>query len=615
VILERVFHAPSSLVAIRSIDEAIVIGYALALSSSAFVLQIMGERGELPTKYGSATLGILLFQDIAVVPFLVLLPQLEAETGTDMKMLMDLWPEAVSGVVFLGLLLLSGRVILRRVFENVAEADSPETFVAACLLTVTGTSVVTQSMGFSDTLGAFLAGVLLAETNFRTQVEADVRAIRGILLGLFFVTTGASINLNLLFSQLPVVLGLVVGLLGVKSLIIFLIGPLFGLTRAESARTGLLMSQGGEFAFVLLSLANDLGVLPPDLNKLLIIVVVISMALTPVLAELSTVLGDMWEEPRDTGDAGYLSQPPEASHGLKKDAVVMCGFGQMGQVLANMLGSPLALGDNPSFVALELDAACVSAARSLGFPAYYADGTRTDVLHLVGVENPRAVVVLYPDHEQAMLTVSNYRSAFPDVPIYAHTTDLWRAAELQRAGATKVVSSTSDTALSMGKSILRDLCGSSDRDADYLSSLIMKSLTRRTEELQLAQEKRERDKKVFQVSMQDIQADICETFSMVEEKQQSEPFSASSIQDSVPPTLKMIPTSADRNVAEATGTKAEANDMPGEGGDSLIDILGGTPKEDMQYSKLEELGFVCGADDSTPEQCIDLSIKPVKREA
>jgi len=594
ILLEDIFQAPASLVGIRSVDEAIVIAYALSLSSSAFVLQVLAERGELPTKFGSATLGILLFQDIAVVPFLVLLPQLESNSGSDavdMKTLVELLPEALSGIAFLGLLLLSGKVILRRVFETVAAADSPETFVAACLLTVTGCSVVTQSMGFSDTLGAFLAGVLLAETNFRTQVEVDIRAVRGILLGLFFVTTGASINLQLLFEEWPVVMGLVVGLIGVKSLLIFLSGPLFGLTRAESARTGLLMSQGGEFAFVLLSLANSLDVLPQELNKLLIIVVVISMALTPVLAQLSEVFGDMWEE--DSPDSSPDSFEAPADHAANKEAIVLCGFGQMGQVMANMLDSPLSLSmDNPGFVALELDTACVKAAQSMGFPTYFADTCRPEVLKTIGIERPRAVAVLSYDHHRAITTVSCYRQAFPDVAIYAHANDLWQAAELKRAGASHVVSATTDAAISLGTAILKDKCGSSERDIEFLSNLVRQSLDKRVLELEEAQDKLDQDETM---QMHDFQEEITQIF-----EKSTDSFLSS--QD----RFQANDTSSSQQDETVSDAKRPST------GPDLIEILGGTPPQANKGGAYEDLGYACG-ERTTPSDCIDLTIKPVKR--
>lgn len=208
--------------------------------------------------------------------------------------------ESLKALGGLGLLSLGGKYILRRVFEVVAETRSSEAFVALCLLTVAGTSLLTQKLGFSDTLGAFLAGALLAETNFRTQIEADIRPFRGLFLGLFFVTTGTSIDMEILFREWPNIFSLLAGLIAIKTLIITAIGPRVGLTLQESIRVGFLLSQGGEFAFVVFSLANRLGVLPLELNKLLIIVVVLSMALTPLLNDIgrkaANVVGEKFVE-------------------------------------------------------------------------------------------------------------------------------------------------------------------------------------------------------------------------------------------------------------------------------------------------------------------------------
>eukprot|EP00878_Enallax_costatus_P013828 GHUV01014463.1.p1 GENE.GHUV01014463.1~~GHUV01014463.1.p1 ORF type:complete len:492 (+),score=144.01 GHUV01014463.1:299-1774(+) len=273
--LEKVCHAPPSLVSIRTVDEAVVIAAALSMSSSAFVLQLLGERGESPTRVGSATLGILLFQDIAVVPFLVLLPLIESHGGMEGAspdtLLQMLGPTAATSLAGLGALLLGGRVILRRVFEIIAESRSNDAFVALCLLTVGGSSLLTKQLGLSDTLGAFIAGVLLAETSFRTQVEADIRPFRGLLIGLFFMSVGGSINMGVFRENYDVILWMLAGLVSLKAAVNIALGPLFGLSKGESIRTGFLLSQGGEFAFVLLSLACQLKLLPEELNQILII--------------------------------------------------------------------------------------------------------------------------------------------------------------------------------------------------------------------------------------------------------------------------------------------------------------------------------------------------------
>ncbi|KAJ6716422.1 K(+) EFFLUX ANTIPORTER 3 CHLOROPLASTIC [Salix koriyanagi] len=413
-ILEFLFHSRPDLVNIRSIDEAVVIGAALSLSSSAFVLQLLAEKGELPTRFGSATLGILLLQDIAVVPLLVILPVLESQNLVEESIWPMLAQESLKALGGLGLLSLGGKYLLRRVFEVVAEARSSEAFVALCLLTVAGTSLLTQKLGFSDTLGAFLAGALLAETNFRTQIEADIRPFRGLLLGLFFVTTGTSVDTQLLLREWPNVLSLLAGLIAIKTMIITAIGPRVGLTLQESVRIGLLLSQGGEFAFVVFSLANSLGVLPLELNKLLIIVVVMSMALTPLLNDVGRRAAEFIEDKFDTED-----KVAEVNFNVS-EPVVIVGFGQMGQVLANFLSAPLASGIDGNFVgwpyvAFDLNVSVVKASRKLGFPILYGDGSLPAVLQSAGISSPKAFMIMFTGRRRTTEAVQRLRLAFPGV--------------------------------------------------------------------------------------------------------------------------------------------------------------------------------------------------------
>jgi Kef-type K+ transport system membrane component KefB/voltage-gated potassium channel Kch len=483
-ILVKFFHASPDLAAIRTLDEAVVIGAALSLSSSAFVLQLMGESGELATRFGSATLGVLLFQDIAVVPFLVLLPLIESpeiagagDGAATASLLASLAPTALKTLAGLGILLLAGRFFLRRVFELVAQARSDETFVALSLLSVTGASLATQRLGFSDTLGAFAAGVLLAETNYRAQVEADIRPFRGILLGLFFVTTGASIDVRLLIANWEIVVALVAGLIGIKIGVIGTFAPLFGLTRAEGARTAFTLAQGGEFAFVLLQLAKELKVLPDELNRLLIIVVVTSMALTPALAELGKYVAD-----RSEGGALFPGGPaqglgPEAAleaglmgaagaAGTGPAPVVICGFSELGQLVANALESPLvggggagagggsAVGTVRRTVAFDLNPARVQAARAAGFNCLYGDGSRASVLHAAGVEDPAALVLVYTARARAVSAAASLREAYPRVPIFARAVDSQHAAELKASGASDVVIANVEAGLELTGRVL-----------------------------------------------------------------------------------------------------------------------------------------------------------------
>lgn len=474
-ILEFLFHSRPDLVNIRSIDEAVVIGAALSLSSSAFVLQLLAEKGELPTRFGSATLGILLLQDIAVVPLLVILPVLESQNLSEESILPMLVQESLKALGGLGLLSLGGKYILRRVFEVVAETRSSEAFVALCLLTVAGTSLLTQKLGFSDTLGAFLAGALLAETNFRTQIEADIRPFRGLFLGLFFVTTGTSIDMEILFREWPNIFSLLAGLIAIKTLIITAIGPRVGLTLQESIRVGFLLSQGGEFAFVVFSLANRLGVLPLELNKLLIIVVVLSMALTPLLNDIgrkaANVVGEKFVEDEKAADMVNF----DAS-----EPVVILGFGQMGQVLANFLSTPLLSGmENNAvgwpYVAFDLDPSVVKASKKLGFPVLYGDGSRPEVLQSAGISSPKAVMVMYTGRQRTTKTVQRLRLAFPPIPIYARAQDMAHLLELKKAGATDAILENAETSLQLGSKLMKGLGVMSD-DVTFLRQLVRDSM-------------------------------------------------------------------------------------------------------------------------------------------
>lgn len=480
-ILEFLFHSRPDLVNIRSIDEAIVIGAALSLSSSAFVLQLLAEKGELPTRFGSATLGILLLQDIAVVPLLVILPVLESQNLGEESIWPMLATESLKALGGLGLLSLGGKYLLRRVFEVVAETRSSEAFVALCLLTVSGISLVTQKLGFSDTLGAFLAGALLAETNFRTQIEADIRPFRGLLLGLFFVTTGTSIDMQILFREWPNVLSLLAGLIVIKTLIITAIGPRVGLTIQESVRIGFLLSQGGEFGFVVFSLANRLGVLPLELNKLLIIVVVLSMALTPFLNEVGKRAAEFIDGKFDTEDKAAELVSFDGS-----EPVVIVGFGQMGQVLANFLSTPLASGIDSEpvgwpYVAFDLNPSVVKESRKLGFPIFYGDGSRPSVLQSAGISSPKAVMIMYKERRRSIEAVQRLRLAFPAIPIYARAQDPIHLLDLKKSGATDAILENAETSLQLGSKLLRGFGVMSD-DVTFLRQIVRDSMELQAQE-------------------------------------------------------------------------------------------------------------------------------------
>ncbi|KAF3435851.1 hypothetical protein FNV43_RR22943 [Rhamnella rubrinervis] len=438
-ILEFLFHSRSDLVNIRSIDEAIVIGAALSLSSSAFVLQLLAEKGELPTRFGSATLGILLLQDIAVVPLLVILPVLENQNLGEESIWPMLAQESLKALGGLGLLSLGGKFLLRRVLSLV-------------------------HFGWSNISG----------NKFRTQIEADIRPFRGLLLGLFFVTTGTSIDMQLLFREWPNVLSLLAGLIVIKTLIITAIGPRVGLTLQESVRIGLLLSQGGEFGFVVFSLANSLGVLPLELNKLLIIVVVLSMS-----SDIKSYNLD------HLNYQTKISQKADEMVNFEvNERLLSLDLGKW--VLANFLSTPLASGVDGDavgrpFVAFDLDPSVVKGSRKLGFPVLYGDGSRPAVLQSAGISSPKAVMIMYTEKKRTIEAVERLRLAFPGIPIYVRAQDLTHLLDLKKAGATDAILEDAETSLQLGSKLLKGLGVMSD-DVNFLSQLVRDSMELQAQE-------------------------------------------------------------------------------------------------------------------------------------
>eukprot|EP00737_Agarophyton_chilense_P000236 gb/GEZJ01000269.1/.p1 GENE.gb/GEZJ01000269.1/~~gb/GEZJ01000269.1/.p1 ORF type:complete len:843 (+),score=144.00 gb/GEZJ01000269.1/:54-2531(+) len=425
---------------------AIVVGAALALSSSAFVLQLLAERGEVGTRFGRAAFGILLFQDLVVVPVLVLIPLL-AGSGAPAAVWRAVSVASVKAVLALAFIIFMGNNALQPLFRFVARARSPEAFIAVILLTVLGTSSLTQMLGLSDTLGAFLAGVMLAETKFRHQVEADIQPFRGLLLGLFFMTVGFSIDLNLAWANMSKVVSLVSGLLAIKASVIAAAGVAFGLSVGSALRTGLLLSQGGEFAFVIFGLGQTVGVLPADLSQLLLLVVAISMAVTPLLAATGRQISSQLEKKR--GLIGVRMEDADTADA--RDFVMVAGWGRVGQSVCEMLDAKLV-----RYMAFDMSPTRVIDARNKGLPVFFGDASRPEVLRVAGVERARAVVVTLDDPEQALRAVQNIRREFEEVKVFCRARDARHQKLLQAAGATAIVPELLEASLLLGGAVLLD---------------------------------------------------------------------------------------------------------------------------------------------------------------
>jgi len=400
----------------------VVLGGGLALSSSAFVLQLLKDKNQLATRYGKASFGVLLFQDLAVVPLLVVTPIL---AGGGSGLAAALGSAVLKAGIALGAIALAGHYVVEPLFKKVAAAQSQEAFLGVILLTVLSMSFMTEGLGLSNTLGAFLAGVLLSETKYRYQVEADIAPFRGILLGLFFVTVGFEIDVALIFSKLPAVLGIVFGIMGIKTLVLTLLSLAFGLSPSVSQHTGLILSQGGEFAFVTFGLARSLGILDQPTTKLLLTSVSLTMALTPAFASLGEKISKKLEEKSDF--THYLGQDREANE-IKEsdDFAVVIGYGAVGKVVCDLLDRKLV-----KYVGIENDPKKAIEARNLGLPVFFGDIGRQDVAESFNVGKAKAIVVCISDQNQANRAVIALRRWYPDVKIFSRAKDKEHAYRLQ----------------------------------------------------------------------------------------------------------------------------------------------------------------------------------------
>lgn len=432
----------ATLLAGEAWQAALVVGLGLSLSSTAFVLQILTERGELESAHGRATFAILLLQDIAVVPLLALVPLLApaatADGGTaplGMQLLLTL--AVVAGIVAFG------QLLLPRAFAAVARQRSAEGFAVLASLSVLMAAWVTHHVGLSPALGAFLLGVVLSRSPFHHQIAAEISPFKGLLLGLFFISVGMSIDLGLLTQHWRSILAAVLALALLKGLVIFALCRLFGLATEAALRTALLMTQGGEFGFVLLAAAATAGVVRSELHTAALLVISVSMAATPLLARLADWLARRL--PAAPGPAAALEQDL-ARH------VVIAGYGRVGRAVAGMLeqaGVP--------FVALDLDLTRVMVARNAGRPVFYGDASDPLVLARAATGRAAALVITLDKAAAAERIVANVRSFYPGITVVARGHDAALGYRLERLGASLVIPETLELSLTLGKALLQRL--------------------------------------------------------------------------------------------------------------------------------------------------------------
>lgn len=390
---------------------AITIGGSLALSSSAFVLQLLKDKNAMGTRHGKASFGILLLQDLAVVPLIVIV-ELLCQGGAGLGKALTI--AGIKALLALQMMSYFGRKFLNPIFYAVAKSSSQEAFLSIILSTVLIMSFFTKGIGLSDTLGAFLAGLLLAETKYRHQIEADIAPFRGLLLGVFFITVGFSIDLNILVSEFSSILGLLISLLASKTVIIAGLCTLFGLPIGSAVQCGLLTSQGGEFAFVSLGIAQRAGLIPAKLSKMLLTTVALSMAATPVLAEIGVVVANRLE--KITGNSGQLGLNTHAEAvkaEMKSESyVVVCGYGRIGKMVCDMLDRKLI-----RYAAIDNSPQRTLEARNKGLPVFFGDVTRPEVLKGFHIGDAQACVIAIDDVGITNRVVMAIRKYHPELPI------------------------------------------------------------------------------------------------------------------------------------------------------------------------------------------------------
>lgn len=425
---------------------ALFVGSALALSSTAFALQMMEESGELSARHGRLAFGVLLFQDLAAIPLIAIAPFFAAEK-VSMITRVD-YSAVLLGLATIAAVVVIGRYVIDAVLRIVALSRVREAMTAAGLLTVVGVTVIMQQAGLPASLGAFIAGALLAESSYRHQLGADIAPFEGLLLGMFFTAIGMSLDLALFVSKPGLIVGLTLALMAIKALVLFALGRWHGLDSAGSRRLALVLAQGGEFAFVLFTVAQSNNILEKATADLLAVVVTLSMAMTPLLLNIERKLFPK----RDTQKA-FDPMPDADAH------VVIAGFGRFGQIIARVLRAK-----GIAFTALDNSAEQIEFVRRFGSMAFYGDATRPEVLHAAQIDKACAFVLAIDDIEASMRTAEYVKAHYPDLPMFARARNRTHAHRLLDLGITAIQRETFLSSLELTRQLLTGL-GYSERVA------------------------------------------------------------------------------------------------------------------------------------------------------
>ncbi|MEO8040731.1 MAG: monovalent cation:proton antiporter-2 (CPA2) family protein [Betaproteobacteria bacterium] len=433
---------------------ALIIGVALSMNSTAFVLQLLAERKKLATRYGRTAFSIALFQDMAVIPMLAIIPLLVVVEGARAE---NPWFGALKAAAVIALVIFGGRYLLRPIFKAIAQSGIQEIFTGGALLIVLGVALLMQSVGLSMTLGAFLAGVLLADSEFRHEIEASIEPFKGLLLGLFFIAVGMSANLGLFASHPWAVIGGALALMALKAAILYPIGILSGDDAEGSRCLATLLCHAGEFAFVLFNVALASKAISSETAEFLIVIVTISMALTPVLF----LFNENVIAPRLKAKvAPHFDAIPDQ----EEPRVVIAGFGRVGQIVGRVLNAR-----RIAFTALDISADQVDAVRRFGRQAYFGDAAKLDLLRAAKLDRAEIFVLAIDDVPSSILSAETVRKHFPHVTVIARARNRFHAHKLMELGVKSINRETFLSTLAMAQDTLEASGFSADEASDTVS--------------------------------------------------------------------------------------------------------------------------------------------------
>jgi len=421
---------------------AVLIGPALALSSTAFVLQLLTEHKMLTSEPGRASIAILLLQDLAVVPLLALVSLLSVP---ELTLAEDLFIALGEAALIIALVILAGRYLLQPVLHRVAKAKNAEVFTASAVLLVLGAAVLMEHVGLSMAMGAFLAGLLIADSSFRHQVIAETQPFRGLLLGLFFMSMGMTLDIGQFLLQPVVILGLVVALIVLKAIVIWPLARMFGLSGKNALTAALLLAQSGEFALVVFTVALGAGLLEPVLFQQLLLVVIFSMLVTPLLARLARHIKSSGDTAQGTAHGGTTVDRAGAEE-TNHASVLIIGFGRVGHKIGDILTAA-----KVPFSAIDNNSTLVARAHGQGLPVFFGDAERPAVLKALGAEKARIAIIALDDYEVTEQLVATLRDNFPNLTVLARGHNRARCEKLKSLGVDVAVSETLETSIELAR--------------------------------------------------------------------------------------------------------------------------------------------------------------------